>query len=375
MRSTIIHREKMAQQATIHSDQPARQSGYVALFILMVLMGTGSLWVGSSLTPGRQRIVATSDQISPTLANARQSLIHYAVNYIDMYGPRGAGPGHLPCPDTDSHGALGETSNVGNDGPNPPCGNTAVAVGRLPRHVSLHDQRYAFHGNNSQHLLYAVSTGYINNPTNRPVNPGTRGVLQVDTTDDVIAVIVEPAIEPISNALSDNTRWPPNWPLNQHGGSQFTRLAVLANGDRLALIRSADLRAPVMRRVSAWMVGHLATASVSRCANQPVCWPYLPFNADCEEQLTYPLLAYLLPGRHDCSAQQTVEDLGQLLEGVTAQRHWFIRNAWHESSVLIVNSNCLHAMAGSCEFLPDSINSNSRRVTIRLLPVVTGASP
>ena len=49
------------------------------------------------------------------MRDAKDALISYAVLYGDYYGASGAGPGHLPCPDSN-----------GNAAENEPCGTNAL---------------------------------------------------------------------------------------------------------------------------------------------------------------------------------------------------------------------------------------------------------
>lgn len=60
-----------------------------------------------------------TDDMMRALSEAKDALIAYAVMHGDYYGAAGAGPGHLPCPDTN-----------GNLQENTPCGLNALA--RLP---------------------------------------------------------------------------------------------------------------------------------------------------------------------------------------------------------------------------------------------------
>ena len=108
--------------------------------------------------------------LNAELGQSRQALLSYSALYPYLYGPKGAGMGHLPCPDTDS--LLLESMDWSiNHGPNPPCGNGPVAVGHLPSHISFSEERYMIHAGTGRRVEYTVSSTVINNPTNRPVNP------------------------------------------------------------------------------------------------------------------------------------------------------------------------------------------------------------
>ena len=100
---------------------------------------------------------------------AKTALISYASSYQDHYGPLGAGPGHLPCPDTDFvRGSNSQSAKF--PGPNPPCGTTEIVMGFLPQRIQLANERYVFNKTTHSTIWYAVSTRYVNNPVNRVIN-------------------------------------------------------------------------------------------------------------------------------------------------------------------------------------------------------------
>lgn len=135
------------------------QGGYSLLLSVFMLLVVGGLGVGGTALYAPR--LSTNETME--LGRAREALMHYAINYIDHYGPQGAGLGHFPCPDTDKPTGK-DRSQWHLDGPNPPCGRDAVQTGWLPRHVSGASGRYHFHTRNKQRLLYAVSGNFINNP-------------------------------------------------------------------------------------------------------------------------------------------------------------------------------------------------------------------
>ena len=85
------------------SSVPIHQRGVVLLLLFFVLFMAGAsvlLTTLNSNTVGNRQRVATAE----ALQEAKQALIGVAVLYGDYYGAAGAGPGHLPCPDTDNDG-------------------------------------------------------------------------------------------------------------------------------------------------------------------------------------------------------------------------------------------------------------------------------
>ncbi len=87
------------------------------LFFVVLIMAGASLYIGyaNNNLVNQQR----TDNAMRALSEAKDALIAYSVMHGDYYGAAGAGPGHLPCPDTN-----------GNTQGNTPCGLNALA--RLP---------------------------------------------------------------------------------------------------------------------------------------------------------------------------------------------------------------------------------------------------
>jgi len=208
------------------------QSGYAILFSLFVLLGASGIWFAGY---GVQQSSRNPDR-TVELEQAKQALISYAVNYVDHYGPQGAGIAHFPCPDTDKPDPNHDDPWV-RDGPNPPCGRQRIAHAWLPRHVNTASGRFHFHNRYRQQLWYAVSDQFINNPLNRVVNPAVGGDISIGGVDDIIAVITAPAtdvpdLEPYI--------W---WEARDRDTSKFA----------YTLIRTSDIKVPAMQRTADWL--------------------------------------------------------------------------------------------------------------------------
>jgi len=153
----------------------------------------------------------TAEQNIQRLNLAKEALLAAAVTYADNYGPRGAGPGHLPCPDLDPP----DDGNAGNDGPDPPCGSTDKQIGRVPR-LTLATRSDLTNTESTSSLIqselnrskllefypqlsfqdrqpwYVVDDAFINNPTNRIVNAETTTTLSDSAGRAVVAVLIAP---------------------------------------------------------------------------------------------------------------------------------------------------------------------------------------
>ena len=362
--------------------------GYAFVLLLSVLLGIGVM--GTFFQAKRQGNDFRALNVDG-LSFARQSLINYAVNYIDMYGVQGAGPGHFPCPDSDNFltsGHIAATAVVSTadssknnsafrgDGPNPPCGSRAVATGKLPRHISVEHGRYVFHLEPFQRFNYAVDTGFINNPANRIVNSSSVGSLVSTTGDQIVAFISLPrANEPAWRTLSTHELW--------HRISGSTAVQTISVN---------DFRGPMMRRVGLWFQEQIEYAMRRNCGKQASShsegisgehrcvvkqfkvasecaldtvslsahWlhfaAYIPTlsNASSASKAA----AIEIQNCHDYN--QALQVRMQLFQNVPYRQHWFFRNQWYKHINVIALPECLDESSQGCHFyLPQPSLSDS----------------
>ncbi|MGQ0657843.1 MAG: hypothetical protein ACT4NU_07080 [Chromatiales bacterium] len=166
---------------TVSVNGPHRQQGVVLILIVLILVVASSslllTQLNAAASEGYRR-----ERSAAALEAAREALIGYAASYPDNPATTDflAGPGFLPCPDTDNDGS-----------PNPPCGTLAetVRVGRLPwEFLGLHDVR----DSSGERLWYALSGNFRNNPKTFPLNSETPGQLTIDGSGDIVAVLLAP---------------------------------------------------------------------------------------------------------------------------------------------------------------------------------------
>lgn len=155
-----------------------RQHGMAYLWLLSVLV-PGALWLSLSISPLHPGAGVEQQRVA-SLLDARDRLLAYTTAYPWLYTGTGAGPGHFPCPDTDGFAnSIEAQSTLRDDGPDPPCGTQAYAVGWLARRiVTGRDRRVLLHDLPQQRIVYVVDTRMINNPVNRIVNdiaPASQG--------------------------------------------------------------------------------------------------------------------------------------------------------------------------------------------------------
>lgn len=269
------------------------QAGFALLLMLLVLF-SGGVALMLPMLPERLAIAPTGQSLSTAygLQSARQSLLVYATLYPYLYGPRGAGPGHLPCPDV-----------RGSDGPDPPCGNMAPASGRLARHVSVSGQRYAFDADSWHRHGYSVDSGLINNPLNRVVN------------DAVLDELAE---------VSPYVAWVEDDSIVSQVSAQGFRAPVSAR----AMIPGLKLLA------ATWMLERINREDIV------VCPEFVADQANDVEHALQDWVALIADATvttsSSCAKAEDAESvLSELqIDGVPAASHWFIRNRWHERMTL-----------------------------------------
>lgn len=235
------------------------EQGAAVLLVLMVLLLAGISFFlagrsGNLSGLNRQRAVTRA------MALAKNRLLAYTVMYADNYPASGAGPGHLPCPDTSNNGS-----------PNPPCG--PGAMGRLPRAIPLPSGEMmpiSDHGEGyDQRFWYALSSQHRNNPAG-PVNSETIGGLQLDGSGDVVAVLIAPGM-PIAGqnrpglAAVDYLEG-----ANATGPPAFASSGPGDFNDRVLAIRGSDFMPLVERRVLG-VLADLIRRYRAACGQYP--WP------------------------------------------------------------------------------------------------------
>ena len=264
---------------------PVRERGFVLLALLFVGVLGGGGWLavqGGGAAPA-QALRAVAD-----LARARravEALSAHATLYPDLYGPTGAGPGHLPCPDRHQppDGRLDPVA-LPRAGPDPPCAAYPAPAGALPLHVNVVRLRAGIDPapGGAAVLGYRVDAAVINNPLDRLVNARTM-----------------PAVP--------------------------ARVHLRGTGRPLAL-RRGTLAPGVQRRIAAWLVARLGErVAVPGCEGVSPCPALVALGA--------------------LTGTGAVMDDGALLEGVPLARHWFVRNGWQDDVRLRIAVACRHDMA------------------------------
>ncbi len=223
-----------------HTQRRAQQGVIILLMFVILFMAGASLFI----TYAGNNVVAfqSNDESVSALRDAKAALIAYAVLHGEHYGAAGAGPGHLPCPDTN-----------GNGSENTPCGNNAL--GRLPQSIvaptsgdtiQLSDFNYGV----DQQLWYALA-----NPARRtPVSAFNTTTATTHTLDGqtMVAVLISPG-----QALGSQSR-PSNNRTNYLEGTNTAGTSFVTNNgngpdvfnDKALGITVNDIMEPVTARVA-----------------------------------------------------------------------------------------------------------------------------
>lgn len=217
------------------------QRGVVMLIMFMILFLAGA----SVFLTVMNNNVLNQQQNSDAMAamrDVRESLISYAVLYGDYYGAAGAGPGHLPCPDSNRSG----TENV-------PC--NATTLGRLPESIVLPSgDVFAlsdYLAGIDEQIWYAVSPAFRRSSPG-VVNTTTTGSLTVDGRAGIAAVLIAPGEDMYfqsrpnsnsSNYLEAGNDGGPNFVSNNPADPNNFN-------DRVLGLAAADILSPVSARVA-----------------------------------------------------------------------------------------------------------------------------
>jgi len=249
-------------------------------FALLALLFAGVLGAAGWLAAGQPRTDDTRAERALSAGErerrAGDALMAHATLYADLYGPTGAGPGHLACPDRHrAAGSIEPADRLPLAGPDPPCAGRPAAVGALPLHITVGRLRAGIDPSppGGAALAYRVDAAVVNNPRDRPIN--ARNL---------------PAV--------------------------LARIGARTSGAPLSLRRRVT--GPAMRRrVAAWLITRLAARPALQgqvCDGPAGCSPL--------------------------QALGIVTDAASLIDGVPAGRHWFVRNGWSDDFLLDLDAAC-----------------------------------
>lgn len=220
------------------------QRGVVVIILFLVLFMAGAslflTYVNNNVV-NQQADTATMQ----AMRDAKDALISYAVLHGDYYGAAGAGPGHLPCPDSNGNGAE-----------NAPCGINAL--GRLPGSITLPSGAVFPLSNHNSNIDEQLWYGLANPVRRSPItafNSSTTSNLTLDGQAGVAAVLIAPG-EGLPSQNRGNNNDANYLEAGNAGGPNFVsnNPADPDNfNDRVLSISIAEIMSPVTARIAETM--------------------------------------------------------------------------------------------------------------------------
>lgn len=320
-----------------------KQSGLALYLMLIFVILMNMHWLSAQLN-GQLRHNKVERQ--QRLKFARENLIALSVNYMDNYGPTGAGPGHLPCPNFKIPD--GSRSSFG---PDTPCSGDHFVIGRLPRLVGIKHGLRVLNYQPDQYdaqnaLWYIVSTSFVNSPFKK-VNIESRGDLSFNGLQNVVAVVLDSG-----PALKTQLNMRPSSSFSAYLELQISSVEILTSptsNDRYLAITLDDLLPLIVARVGAtvaqWVLGYRDKYCSSGYTGIP-CFPFASAHPDgvCSDGV---LEGWLSVEAGECAHSLfDHSDLDQAPRGM----HWFIRNRWFEQVHYKIDAVCLE-LPESCDVI------------------------
>ncbi len=272
--------------------------------------------------------LATHDEVTQTLAKAKEALISYAVTYTDNYGhnTRG-GAGRLPCPSRYRHSS-----------PSLSCGKNAIGFmpavwNRGGKRIDI-DYREFFL---NQDLWYAVSEEFRYNPAYNALNPDVNKFLTVGDRDDIVAVIIHPGVEMQGQQRSVSPNDVRHYLESENADGDAVFESGLDSNDRLITISRKELM-PLMERRVLGVVKEWLLEYYTQFSRMPFAARIGDPDAACEEGL---LVGTVAMTRGNCSTPS----LGELVSEYVPKNRlvsetWFGRYGWSAFIYYHVESAC-----------------------------------
>ena len=306
-----------------------RQTGAALLVLmtaLLLVIGYATLQVVTAHEYKQRR----QQEITNSLAFAKDALIGYAVNYVDNYGHniRG-GVGRLPCPSKTKYGSPAST-----------CGSNSV--GFLPgvwkrdgKWIDIdHLEKFL-----DQDLWYALSEDYRFNPSFNRLNSNSgENLLSVDNDDQVVAVIFAPG-----DAVKNQQRGGGVYSVKDYLESEnadsdgvFSTVSDDSN-DRLVTITRSEL-VPLMERRTLGYAKDWLLEYKAEYEHFPYAAPFGDADGACEEGL---LKGKLAMERGNCSGESLGEFVSEHVpKNRSISQTWFQYNRWADLVFYHVDEKC-----------------------------------
>jgi hypothetical protein len=206
------------------------EAGAALLALLLVLLVGGSYFLlRDAKSLAQHAKLEESRKTSAALAEAKVALIGRAIADNNR-------PGSLPCPDVDNDGDSELFSGL----------DCPSYNGRLPwRTLRLPD----FRDESGERLWYALSPSFRDDDSAQPINSDTAGLLSVDATPDIVAIVFAPGLsfngqDRPSNNMADYLE-----DANGDGDNNFVTRAGDDFNDHVLVIMRQEQMGAVEKRV------------------------------------------------------------------------------------------------------------------------------
>jgi len=326
-----------------------KQNGYAMLWMLAWL-GASSMALGAlHHQVGAVGAWESGWRAAYELSLERERLVHYSIDYGNLYGAGGAGPGHLPCPNTNAAWQR--------PGPNPPCGHGLSVSGKLPNGVTRPRGRIAL--SDALHISsnYSVSNAVVNNP----------------------AQAVGAALWPKHHTFANGAR---------------AYAMIWRSLDHYRLIQQSALKPITQLWVQAWLVESMLLKPLQDCSrriNDASSFAQIPRSEqvviECPSRINIftketglaasPLRLATCTGEVLLCEVRGAQLLSWLLageqpdwDGVPVSRHWFVANGWLNTTVLSAHTLCMQREV-ACAV---TLNQDSDQLQLTWLPAVLAGS-
>ena len=230
------------------------QTGSALLAMMLVFVVSASFVLVSKLNSSVQQFSRQGSSLSE-LNEAKNALIAYAVNYPEVSGNPNGAPGTLPCPDINNNGSAGAN-----------CSFPATAIGRFP-YATLETHRARDYS--GEELWYIVADNF-RTPQVAAINSDTAGNLNVDGTNDIVAVLIAPgpALAGQTRASAANQLDDANYLEgdNANADVNFVSRAAGQFNDTVVIITRQELMQAVEKRVLGEVSQSLAAHQTSNAA-------------------------------------------------------------------------------------------------------------
>ncbi len=341
-----------------------RQRGAV-LLVLMTALLAATAYVTLQLTSTNRAKNHQQQEVTRSLAFAKNALLAYAVTYVDNYGhnTRG-GVGRLPCPSTSRYGSPARS-----------CGRNSI--GFLPGVWSRGGKRIDIdHLERFLHkdLWYSVSADFRYNPAFNALNPdSTENLLNVNNNDEVIAVVLAPGPKLLNQSRVDGVFSVVGYLEGENADGDLVFTANQLSNDRMVTITRSELMPLIESRVLGYVRDWLVEYKVE-FGHFPYAAPFNDPLGECQQGL----LRGKLPMRQgNCSEAVLDEFVSQFVpNGRPLSQTWFASSSWPDFIYYQVDENCApDAAADTCHLLSEPVHAlQVNNLPTQVLLVSVGAA-